>query len=50
MHTHVSAVTIATVFLGVLVATTFWRLAAGVAEQSGNPTIQELGRAMAFQL
>jgi hypothetical protein len=48
MHTHVSALTAAYVFLLVLLAGTVWRLGAGYAA-SRKGVVGELGKAAAFQ-
>ena len=48
MHTHVSGLTAAYIFLMVLIAGTFWRLGAAYAVNRGG-FIGELGKAAAFQ-
>jgi hypothetical protein len=48
MHTHVSGLTAAYIFLMVVLAGTFWRLGAAWAVTRGGFTA-ELGKAMAFQ-
>lgn len=49
MHTHFSAMAALTIFLAVLIVGTVWRLASYHAVASSNPTIQHVGKAMAFQ-
>jgi hypothetical protein len=50
MHTHFGSIThLGATFLGVLVAGTFWRLAALHAIASGNPTLVGLGKAALAQ-
>lgn len=48
MHTHVSALTAAQIFLMVLIAGTFWRIGAAHAAKQGG-YLGELGKAAAFQ-
>lgn len=51
MHTHFGALAITGAFLGVLLAGTFWRLAAGHLVASGRTGLlgTQVGKAMAFQ-
>lgn len=48
MHTHVSALTAAQIFLMVLILGTFWRIAAAHAAKTGG-LVGELGKAASFQ-
>jgi hypothetical protein len=49
MHFHGSALHLLTVFLGVVLVGTFWRLAAMHLAASSNGTAKTLGKAMAIQ-
>jgi hypothetical protein len=49
MHHHASALHLITIFLGVVLIGTFWRLAAAHLAISKNGTARQAGRAMAFQ-
>ena len=48
-HTHISAVGALTSFVAVLVLGTAWRLSAMHLAISPNPTLREVGKAMAVQ-
>ncbi|HMK62036.1 MAG TPA: hypothetical protein VK386_00335 [Acidimicrobiales bacterium] len=49
MHHHGSALALLTVFLGVVILGTAWRLLAAHLAVSNSGTARQVGRAMAFQ-
>lgn len=50
LHTHFSAAHVLNVGLAVLIFATVWKLGSLHLIASGNPRLQHLGLAMAFQL
>lgn len=49
MHTHFSAMGALNTFLAVLIVGTAWRLVSLRAAAANNPTLNNIGAAMAFQ-
>jgi hypothetical protein len=49
MHTHFSAMTVITVFLGVLIMGSAWRLGTVRLAASKRPELRNVAAAMAFQ-
>ena len=49
MHTHFSFMAAATIFLGVIILGTLWRLGSYHLIASKNDSLAHLGKAMAFQ-
>lgn len=49
MHTHISAINIASIFTGVLLMGTLWRLIAGHFVISSSESLANIGKVMAFQ-
>ena len=49
MHTHFSAIHAFGFFLAVIIVGTLWRLVAAYLANSNRPTLEHIGKAMAFQ-